>query len=61
MNICAEKWHKAIIFTATTDVTTFSNRKYETYKSSAVWACLGVDPLDMPRTPYRVSEGKRSH
>ena len=21
---------------------------------------LGVDPLDMPRTPYRVSEGKRS-
>ena len=23
-------------------------------------ACLGVDPLDMPRTPYRASEGKRS-
>ena len=22
--------------------------------------CLGVDPLDMPRTPYRASEGKRS-
>ena len=27
---------------------------------AAVWACLGVDPLDMPRTPYRASEGKRS-
>ena len=27
---------------------------------SAVWACLGVYPLDMPRTPYRASEGKRS-
>ena len=25
-----------------------------------VWACLRVDPLDMPRTPYRASEGKRS-
>ena len=22
--------------------------------------CLGVDPLDMPRTPYRASEEKRS-
>ena len=21
---------------------------------------LGVDPLDMPRTPYQASEGKRS-
>ena len=30
-------------------------------KSPAVWACLGVYPLDMPRTPYRASEGKRSH
>ena len=29
-------------------------------KSPAVWACLGVYPLDMPRTPYRASEGKRS-
>ena len=29
-------------------------------KSSAVWACLGVDPLDVPRTTYRASEGKRS-
>ena len=29
-------------------------------KSLAVWACLGVYPLDMPRTPYRASEGKRS-
>ena len=28
-------------------------------KSPAVWACLGVDPLDMPRTPYRASKGKR--
>ena len=28
-------------------------------KSPAVWACLGVYPLDMPRTPYRTSEGKR--
>ena len=29
-------------------------------KSPVVWVCLGVDPLDMPRTPYRASEGKRS-
>ena len=29
-------------------------------KSPAVWECQGVDPLDMPRTPYRASEGKRS-
>ena len=29
-------------------------------KSPAVWACLGVYPLDMPRTPYRASEGKCS-
>ena len=29
-------------------------------KSPAIWACLGVYPLDMPRTPYRASEGKRS-
>ena len=29
-------------------------------KSPAVWACLGVDHLDMPRTPYRASEEKRS-
>ena len=28
-------------------------------KSPAVWACLGVYPLDMPRTPYRASEEKR--
>ena len=29
-------------------------------KSPAVWACLGVYPLDMPKTPYRASEGKHS-
>ena len=29
-------------------------------KSPAIWACLVVDPLDMPRTPYQVSEGKLS-
>ena len=29
-------------------------------KYLAVWACLGVDPLDMPRIPYQASEGKRS-
>ena len=29
-------------------------------KSLAVWACLGVNPLDMPRNPYGASEGKRS-
>ena len=29
-------------------------------ESPAVWACLGVDPLDMRRTPYRASKGKRS-
>ena len=28
--------------------------------NKAVWACLGVYPLDMPRTPYRASKGKRS-
>ena len=28
-------------------------------KSPAVWACLGIDPLDILRTPYRASEGKR--
>ena len=34
--------------------------KLHKLKSPAVWACLGVDPLDMPSTPYRASEGKRS-
>ena len=29
-------------------------------KSPADWPCLGVYPLDMPRTPYRASEGKSS-
>ena len=29
-------------------------------KSSAVWACLGVNPLDMPKTLYQASEGKHS-
>ena len=29
-------------------------------KSPAVWACLGVDPLNMPRTAYRASEKKHS-
>ena len=29
-------------------------------KSSAVWACLGVDLLDMLRTLYCASKGKRS-
>ena len=23
----------------------------------SVWACLGVNPLDMPRTPYQMSGG----
>ena len=27
---------------------------------SARLGMSGVDPLDMPRTPYRASEGKRS-
>ena len=27
---------------------------------SAVWACLGGNPLDMSKTPYRASEGRRS-
>ena len=26
----------------------------------SVWACLGVNPLDMPRNPYWASEGKHS-
>ena len=34
--------------------------RFAKLKSPAVWACLGVYPLDMPRTPYRASEGKRS-
>ena len=29
-------------------------------KSPAVWAWLEVDPLDMPRTPYRASKKKHS-
>ena len=35
-------------------------------KNGRLWAiiqvsgCLGVYPLDMPRTPYRASEGERS-
>ena len=29
-------------------------------KSPAVWAC-GVDPLDMPRTPYQASDGGGVH
>ena len=37
-----------------------SNRKGNFIHSSpAVWACLMVDPLDTPRTPYRESKGKR--
>ena len=27
-------------------------------KSLDVWACLEVNPLDMPRTPHQASEGK---
>ena len=33
------------------------------HSKTQVSGCLGmsgVDPLDMPRTPYRASEGKRS-
>ena len=29
-------------------------------KSPAIWACLGVNRLDMPRTLYLVIEGKHS-
>ena len=29
-------------------------------ESMDIWACLGVNPLDMPRTPYWASEGKHS-
>ena len=29
-------------------------------QSPAVWACLGGDTLDMPRTSYQASQGKRS-
>ena len=32
----------------------------ETQVSGRLWACLGVNPLDMPRAPYQASEGKRS-
>ena len=38
----------------------FSIKLHRETQVSAVWACLGVDPRDMPRTPYRASEGKRS-
>ena len=29
-------------------------------QSPAVLECLGVDPLNMPRTTYQASEGERS-
>ena len=29
-------------------------------KSPAILVCLGVDPLDMPKTPYQASEGNSS-
>ena len=29
-------------------------------KTSRIWACLGVNPLDMPRSPYWASEGKHT-
>ena len=35
----------------------FSNKLHPETRMSAR---LGVEPLDMPITPYRVSEGKRS-
>ena len=38
----------------------FSIKLHSETQVSGVWACLGADPLDMPRTPYRASEGKRS-
>ena len=34
--------------------------KLQLHSETQVSGRLGVDPLDMPRTPYRVSEGKRS-
>ena len=30
-------------------------------ESLDVWTCLGVNPLDMPRTPYWASEEKHPH
>ena len=30
------------------------------HKSLDVWACLVVNPLEMPKTPYHASEGKHS-
>ena len=43
---------------AARNATSFSIRFQSETKFPAVWACLGVDPLDMPRTPYRANEGK---
>ena len=31
-----------------------------TIRPGDMGACMGVDPLDMPRTPYRAGEEKRS-
>ena len=36
------------------------NYRNDRGKSFSSLACLRVYPLDMPRTPYRASEGKRS-
>ena len=33
----------------------FSIELHRETQVPAIWACLGVDPLDMPRTPYRAS------
>ena len=45
---------------AARNATSFSIKLHsETQVSGRLGLCLGVNPLDMPRTPYRASEGKR--
>ena len=44
-------------FTIVTLGVAFEQKKVD---SLDVWACLRVNPLDMPRTTYRASEGEHS-
>ena len=37
----------------------FSIKLHSETNSPDVWACPGVNPLDMPRTPYWASEERR--
>ena len=45
---------------AARNATEFRIKLHTEIQVSVVWACLNLDPLEMPRTPYQASEGKRS-